>query len=546
MAGNGSVAGIAQSGVDGAFTYAVVGPFGSAPPGAASGPDRPITYVTWFDAARFANWMANGQPAGAQDERTTERGAYALDGRVAGDAVARSAINPNTGAPPSYYLPTEDEWYKAAYYSPALERGGGGYHSLATQRDDDPGNVLGDASNQANHINDASGSSIYSVTQEATLDPGQNYLSDVGAFRASASYYGTFDQTGNVWEWTDRDGRSGPYRVIRGGGWTSTPPYLRSSLRLGYVPDRDNSNSGFRLAAPDDGAAPPGCATVDAAVAAPPAIAPPRSADPPPRLPAYGGDVVIELVPVDDAGNVDDRTGFGGVAYAYRIARYEVTIGRYAAFLNAVAASDPHGLYNPRMASDAAIAGIARQGEDGGYTYHVIDNGGDSRDRPITYVSWFDAARFANWLANGQPLGAQDETTTEDGAYALAGAVSGAAVARNAINPNTGAPPAVFLPTEDEWYKAAYYSPLRDAGVGGYFGYATQSDDPPGNRIGDEPNQANYFAGGIFSVTQGSAQEPGQNYLTDVGAFTASASYYGTFDQNGGVWEWNDLDDTPG
>jgi formylglycine-generating enzyme required for sulfatase activity len=40
----------------------------------------------------------------------------------------------------------------------------------------------------------------------------------------------------------------------------------------------------------------------------------------------------------------------------------------------------------------------------------------DWADRPVNYVSWGDAARFANWLHNGQPSGAQDLTTTEEGA----------------------------------------------------------------------------------------------------------------------------------
>ena len=58
-------------------------------------------------------------------------------------------------------------------------------------------------------------------------------------------------------------------------------------------------------------------------------------------------EVVIEWVVVGDAGNVDDThgDGFGGVAYKYRLGRYEITNGQYREFLNAVAAvGDPNGL----------------------------------------------------------------------------------------------------------------------------------------------------------------------------------------------------------
>ncbi len=113
------------------------------------------------------------------------------------------------------------------------------------------------------------------------------------------------------------------------------------------------------------------------------------------------------LVTVGDPGNAADSTGFGAVAYTYRIGKYPVTVGEYASFLNAVARADPNGLYEPSMGSDLNVAGISRTGNSGGYVYAVIDNKGDTSRRPIAYVSWFNAARFANWMDNGQPVGAQ-------------------------------------------------------------------------------------------------------------------------------------------
>ena len=63
--------------------------------------------VDWYGAARYCNWLHNGLPTGPQDLSTTEDGAY--DMAIGGDLIARKP-----GA--RYFLPTEGEWYKAAYY----------------------------------------------------------------------------------------------------------------------------------------------------------------------------------------------------------------------------------------------------------------------------------------------------------------------------------------------------------------------------------------------------------------------------------------------
>ena len=251
------------------------------------------------------------------------------------------------------------------------------------------------------------------------------------------------------------------------------------------------------------------------------------------------------LVTVGNPGNNADTTGFGAVSYTYQIGKYDVTIAQYTAFLNAVAKADPNGLYNNNMATDLNIAGISRSGASGSYLYSVMNNGGDSSNKPIAYVSWFNAARFANWMANGQPVGLQSVGTTEDGAYNLINAANGMAVPKNTCNPNTGGAVAYWIPTENEWYKAAHYSPtINNTGSPGYYLYATQSNSAPGNTIGNAANQMNVIIGVNFSVTQIATLSATQNYLTNVGAFTGSASYYGTYDQNGNLYQWNDLDGT--
>src|SRR5215213_4281486 len=169
--------------------------------------------------------------------------------------------------------------------------------------------------------------------------------------------------------------------------------------------------------------------------------------------------ISIDTVLVGDIGNANDpATGnlYGGVTYAYNIGKYEVTVGQYTAFLNAVAATDTYSLYNTAMAMDLSAAGILQSGSSGGYTYSVIGSAG----HPVTYVNWGDAARFANWLHNGQPTGAEGPGTTETGAYMLDGAESREAL--SAITRNADA--TWFIPTESEWYKAAYHHPAAQGG----------------------------------------------------------------------------------
>ena len=77
-------------------------------------------------------------------------------------------------------------------------------------------------------------------------------------------------------------------------------------------------------------------------------------------------DIVMDWVPVGNAGNAGELSGagaggsgpdavVGGVAARYNIGKYEVTAGQYTAFLNAVAATDTYGLYNPNMDSHPLV-----------------------------------------------------------------------------------------------------------------------------------------------------------------------------------------------
>lgn len=207
------------------------------------------------------------------------------------------------------------------------------------------------------------------------------------------------------------------------------------------------------------------------------------------------GAVSIDYVAIGNIGNsADPYTGCGAVDYSFQIGKFEVTNAQYAQFLNQKAASDPYFLYATGMSS----LGISRSGSTGNYSYLVASG---YELRPVVLVSWYDAARFCNWLGNGQGNG-----DTETGAYTLNGAMTGT------ITANPGA--TIRLPTDNEWYKSAYFNGST----------ATYSIYPNGqNSI--------TVADANFS---GTASKP-------VGSYPDDSSYYGTFDQGGNVAEWNDF-----
>ncbi|MCX6345261.1 MAG: SUMF1/EgtB/PvdO family nonheme iron enzyme [Armatimonadetes bacterium] len=244
-------------------------------------------------------------------------------------------------------------------------------------------------------------------------------------------------------------------------------------------------------------------------------------------------DITIETVAIGDAGNAAELSGVGAggtgpdrlcgaVSYSYRMGCFEVTTAQYTEFLNAAAKSDSYGLYDARMTdtgSERPGCNIQRMGTAGEYTYSV---GNEWANRPVNYISYWDACRFANWLHNGQGNG-----DTETGAYTLNGytGTDGREIVRN--------PDAQwFLPNEDEWYKAAYYKGNSDAA--GFWDYPTCSDSTPSNlaESTDSLNIANFYQDGY------AIGEP--FWRSTVGEFSNSPSSYGTFDQGGNLWEWID------
>ena len=230
--------------------------------------------------------------------------------------------------------------------------------------------------------------------------------------------------------------------------------------------------------------------------------------------PSAASAVAIQWSAVGNPGNANDlATGFGAVPYVYNIDTTDVTARQYVEFLNA---KDPGGtntlfLYNSNM-SDATYGGISfTAGNPNGSKYGVIETRGD---HPANYTTWYDAIRFANWLNNGQGSG-----DTETGAYTLGTLGGGGIPIAPPLTRNAGSQ--VWLPTENEWYKAAYYNPDNST----YNLYPTSSSLVP-------------TASGPTALANHANYNNVVGNLTDVGAYTGTTSPYGAFDMGGNVYQW--------
>jgi formylglycine-generating enzyme required for sulfatase activity len=196
----------------------------------------------------------------------------------------------------------------------------------------------------------------------------------------------------------------------------------------------------------------------------------------------------MDFVTIGNAGNAADAggaPGYGAIGYNYRIGKYEVTNAQWNTFTAATGAPT---------------------GNDSGYSYSAYFTGAQ---QPANNVSWYEAAQFCNYLTSGDK---------SKGAYQFSG---------NNINPgdfqgiNRTAAQAAYgtiyvIPTEDEWYKAAYYKPNGS----GYSLYANGLDTIPA-----ADNGWNYYGG---------------SYGTPWSVGTGALEQNDTKDMMGNLWEWNE------
>lgn len=197
-----------------------------------NGVNRPATGVSWNEAARFVNWLNTSQGYSAAYKFTTGGSDDNIALWEVGD-TGYDASNLFRNSNAHYFLPSEDEWYKAAYY----DGGTGTYYDYATGSDTVPTAVTGGT---------AAGTAVYDLA----FTTGPADITNAGGL----SPYGTMAQSGNVWEWGESGGTApndvaGESRVVRGGSWSLNSNYLQSSFRSSSSPGNVHDVVGFRVAA---------------------------------------------------------------------------------------------------------------------------------------------------------------------------------------------------------------------------------------------------------------------------------------------------------
>jgi formylglycine-generating enzyme required for sulfatase activity len=221
------------------------------------------------------------------------------------------------------------------------------------------------------------------------------------------------------------------------------------------------------------------------------------------------GDVIVpDMVHVGNRGNAaytgnplfPGPSGVGAVNHYYLIGKTEVTNSEYAAFLNAI---------GQQNANSGTFGGIIQSGTSGAFTYTVSSG---FENKPVNWVTWFSAARYVNWLENGQPVDASG-AAVNTGAYNLGTATSGNIAIRT---PGS----TWYLPSVSEWFKAAFYNPTTAS----YSTYGTGMNTVTSGTGGAASD-------GVVYQVSSSGPQP-------VGSFPNADSYYGLYDASGNVREW--------
>ena len=201
----------------------------------------------------------------------------------------------------------------------------------------------------------------------------------------------------------------------------------------------------------------------------------------------------IDFVRVGNPGNAADTTGSpnpaGAVSYIYNIGKYEISRDLFT------------------KAANAGALGITA-------------NTAYSLNHPVIGASWNEAARFVNWLNTSKGYQAAYNFTTSGANDNITLWAAGQYNGNNQFRHKNAV---YFLPSIDEWYKAAYYDPTLNSGTGGYWDYATQSNSAPTAVTGGTTAGTAVYGGSVFAPA----------VVTSAGGL----SYYGTMAQNGNAWD---------
>jgi hypothetical protein len=194
------------------------------------GPNEPATSVTWYEAAKFVNWL---------NTSTGHAPAYKfVGGNFQLWQPMDAGYNPHNlfrNKLAKYVLPSLDEWFKAAYYDPAA----GHYWDYPTGSNNIPDGIdfVGDPTFDA-------------VFYDGGLNPGPNDITDAGILSPN----GTVGEGGNVAEWNEtafdrQNNDTAEQRGSPGGAWVSSSTLLAAwNTGTGTTPQFESDRLGFRVA----------------------------------------------------------------------------------------------------------------------------------------------------------------------------------------------------------------------------------------------------------------------------------------------------------
>jgi len=238
----------------------------------------------------------------------------------------------------------------------------------------------------------------------------------------------------------------------------------------------------------------------------------------------------IDFVTVTHPGN-PAYTGFdpfgytsgrGSVGYEYRLGRTEVTTAQWIEFFNTFTTQDYHREWLTRPNLWGAQVDPTYTGP--GLRYRLRGDLPGAGDIAAYGITWRTAALYCNWLHNGK---SSDPASLESGAYDASTFLD---LPGNLFTDQATRSPGAryWIPSLDEWLKAAHWSPDNSAN-GGWYTYPNASDTP---LVYGPPGQGQANAG--FNLPG-----PAENYIP-LGSYPATPSIWGTLDMAGCGSEWTE------
>lgn len=216
--------------------------------------------------------------------------------------------------------------------------------------------------------------------------------------------------------------------------------------------------------------------------------------------------------------------GRGTVNYEFRMSKLEVTTGQWMEFINTFSTQNAPGFL---FQEGPSIWGAQRDPTYFGPGVRFkLKNAPNAAMRPVTGISWRDAAMFCNWLHNGKGSAL---SAYQNGAYDTSTFTTNP---NGTFNDQVAHSPGAryWIPTFDEALKSQHYDPDRyGQGRGGWWLYPNMSDDPP---IGGPPGQGQTNAGfGLPFMAE---------WDIPLGSYPDVVSPWGLLDAAGANSEWNE------